>query len=65
MLMNDLEEYDASMGECTTHLGGLSQTETQLSTAWLAIINDRNNKEVIEISSYYKHTLPLFGEMTT
>ena len=61
--MNNGDESDANIDGYTTHFGGSSQTETQLSTARLAIDNAPTINEVIQTSSYYKHVLPVFEDM--
>ena len=47
----------------SVHFGGSSQTQTQLSTARLAIDNAPTMNKVIATSSYYKHALPMFEAM--
>ena len=53
LIINNSEESENSKDECTTHFGGSSQTEAQLSTDRLAITNAPNNDEVILTSTYY------------
>ena len=62
-IMNNNDNSNDIMSECTTEFGGSSQTETQLSTARLAIDNAPEYNEIIEISSYFKLALPVFEEM--
>ena len=62
-IINTSKEPEDSKDECTTHFGGLSQTKSQLSTARLSITNTPNTNEVIIISAYYKHALPVFEDM--
>ena len=62
-IMNNDDESNDIMCDCTTAFGGSSQTETQLSTARLAIDNAPKCNEIIETSSYYKHALPVFEDM--
>ena len=64
LIINNLEESEVSKDECKAHFDGPSQTESQLSTVRLAITNDYNNNGFIEISTYYKHALSIFENMT-
>ena len=61
--LNNPDDSDDNMCDCTTEFGGSSQTETQLSTARLAIDNAPNNNEVIEVSKYYQLALPVYEDM--
>ena len=61
--MNNPDDSDDNICECTTEFGGSSQTETQLSNARLAIDNAPNNNEVIEVSKYYQLALPVYEDM--
>ena len=61
--MNNPDDSNDNMCDCTTEFGGSSQTETQLSTARLAIDNAPNNNEVIEVSKYYQLAIPVYEEM--
>jgi len=63
IFINNGDESDDNIDGCTAHFGGSSQTETQLSTARLAIDNAAPMNEVIQTSSYYKLALPLFEDM--
>ena len=63
MIINNSEKSEDSKYECTTHFSWSSQTEIQLSTSRLATTNAPNNNEVVAISTYYKHTLPVFEDM--
>lgn len=42
---------------------GSYQTESQLNTARLALMNAPNNNKAIESSTCYKHTLPVFEDI--
>ena len=52
MIINNSEESVDSKDECTMHFGGSSKTESELSTARLAITNIPNNNEIIVTSTY-------------
>ena len=60
---NNPDNSNDNMCDSTTEFGGSSQTETQLSTARLAIDNAPNNNEVIEVSKYYQLAIPVYEEM--
>lgn len=62
MFINNQDESEGIMDICTTDFGGSLQPGTQLSTAWLAIVNTPNDNKVIEISSYYKLSLSVLED---
>jgi len=57
------DDSDDSMNVLTTNFGGSSQTETQLSTARVAISNAPNTNEYMETSVYYTLARPTFEDM--
>lgn len=63
MSINNENESNDIMDHCPVHFGGSSQTQTQLSTARLAIDNASTMNKVIATSNYYKYALPMFEEM--
>ena len=62
MFINNSEESEDSTYKYTT-FGRSSQTESQLSTARLAIMDAPNNNEIVATSTYYKHALLVFDDM--
>ena len=63
MFINNDNESNVIIDHCPVHFGGSSQTQTQLSTARLAIDNAPTMNMVIATSTYYKLALPMFEDM--
>ena len=52
MIINNLEDSEDCKEKYTTHFGGSSQNESQLSTALLAITNALSYNEAVATSTY-------------
>lgn len=63
MFINTSRQLKDCIGEFTMNSGSSPQTETQLSTVRLAIMNAHNNNGDIKTSSLYKHAITVFEGM--
>ena len=63
LVVNNYDSFDDKPDHCVTEFGGSSQTDTQLSTARLAIENATSTNEVVLTSSYFLEARPVFEEM--
>ena len=61
-IINDTEVHDVFLDECVEEFGGLSQTDTHMSTERLAFGNVEQ-PDVLPMSDYYKRALPVFEDM--
>ena len=63
IIINDTEVTDDFYNERVEEFGGLSQTDTHMSTERLAFGNVNEPNIVLPTSDYYKRALPVFEEM--
>ena len=63
IIINDTEVHDGFPNECVEEFGGLSQTDTHMSTERLAFGNVNEPNILLPTSDYYKRALPVFEDM--
>ena len=61
-IINDTEANNVFLDDCVDEFGGLSQTDTHMSTERLAFGNVEK-PDVLPRSDYYKRALPIFEDM--
>ena len=62
IIINDTEVTNNFSNECVEEFGGLSQTDTHMSTGRLSF-GDDEQPNVLFMSKYYKRALPVFEDM--